>query len=41
VEAQGSTGTKVDPIDVVQKCGVQHCQGEDNSGLVKGAGEYV
>ena len=24
VQAKGSTGFSVDPIDVVQKCGIQH-----------------
>ena len=41
VEAQGSSGSSVDLVDVVQKCGVQHHQGEDNVRFVEGAVEYV
>lgn len=61
VEAQEKVGSKVDPVDAVQKCsensmisrihdlssgqfekcGVQHCQGEDNVGFVEGIVKYV
>ena len=41
VEAQGSLGLRVDPIDAVQKRGVQYYQGEDNVRFVEGAIEYV
>ena len=36
VEAQGSAGLPVDPIDAIKKYGVQHHQGEDNIRSVEG-----
>ena len=36
VEAQGSAGLRVDPVDAIKKCGVQHHQGEDNIRSVEG-----
>ena len=41
VEAQGSKSVMVDPVDAIQKRGVQHHQGEDNVRSVEGAVEYV
>ena len=41
MEAQRSTSLRVDPIDAIQKRGVQHHQGEDNVRSVEGAVEYV
>ena len=41
VEAQGSTSLRTDPVDTIQKLGVQHHQGEDNVRSVEGAVEYV
>ena len=41
MEAQGSSGLRVDPIDVVQKRGVQHHQGENKVRFVEGVVEYV
>ena len=40
MKAQGSSGLRVDLIDVVQKCDVQHHQGENNVRSVKGAVKY-
>ena len=41
MEAQGSTSLRVDPVDTIQKRGVQYHQGEDNFRSVEGAVEYV
>ena len=41
VEAQGSTNLRVDPVNAIQKHGVQHHHGEDNVKSVEGAVEYV
>ena len=41
IEAQGSAGLMVDPVDAIKKCGVQHHQGEDNIRSVEGTVEYV
>ena len=41
VEAQGSSGFRVDPVDTIQKRGVQYYQGEDNVRFVEGAVEYI
>ena len=41
VEAQGSTGLRVDPVDAIQKLSVQHHQGEDNIRPVEGTVDYV
>ena len=41
VEAQGSTSFRADPVDAIQKRGVQHRQGENNVKSVEGAVEYV
>ena len=36
VEAQGSSGSRVDPVDFVKKHGVQHCEGQDYVRSVEG-----
>ena len=41
VEAQGSLGLRVDPIDAVKKRGVQHHQGENDVRPIEGIVEYV
>ena len=41
VEAQGSAGLRVDPVDAIKKCGIQHHQGEDSIRSVEGTVEYV
>ena len=41
MEAQGSTSLGADPVDAIQKHGVQHYQGEDNVRSVEDAVEYV
>ena len=41
VEAQGPTGLRVDPIDVVQERDIHHDQGEDNVRSVEGVVKYV
>ena len=41
VEAQGSISLGADPVDAIQKRGVQHYQGEDNVRSVEDAVEYV
>ena len=41
MEAQGSTSLGADPVDAIQKRGVQHYQGEDNVRSVEDAVEYV
>ena len=41
VEAQESSGLRVDLVDAVQKRGVQYYQGEYNVRSVEGAVEYV
>ena len=40
-EAQGSSGLRVDPVDAVQKHGIQYYQGEANARFVEGAVKYV
>ena len=41
MKAQGSTSLGADPVGAIQKCGVQHYQGEDNVRSVEDAVEYV
>ena len=41
VEAQGSISLGADPVDAIQKRGVQHYQGENNVKSVEDAVEYV
>ena len=41
MEAQGSTSLRADPVDAIQKRGVQHHQREDNVRFVEGPVEYV
>ena len=41
MEAQGSISLGADPVDAIQKRGVQHYQGEDNVRSVEDAVEYV
>ena len=41
VEAHGSSCIRVDLVDAIHKCDIQHLQGEDNVKSVEGAVEYV
>ena len=41
MEAQGSLGLRVDPVDTVQKRGILYHQGEDNIRSAEGVVEYI
>ena len=41
VKAQGSPGSRVDPVDFVKKRGIQHCEGEDYVRSVEGTVKHV
>ena len=41
VETQGSPGCRVDLVDFVKKCGIQHREGEDYVRSVEGTVKHV